>query len=436
MRIELCQHTMHSSDWRRAKTFMIRATLNYFRHKLLIWIDPGKTSGITGRFWRGSDYGQPTRRVVVAFQLGWRENYSLFRCLEAMDQRSINKGQTRFLTDFLNSDIPNWLLRKGGAPLQRAASNRYSPTTQPIQTLGMPAVFLKAVLGGSRWQEIVYSLMVQAMALRRVYRADVIIGYAREVFLFQLLLRKKVVLIQHDVDVFAPKNKLNLIGKITSKINRYELNNASDLVVHSEWSRKNIMESFEHEKKHINVIPPAPFFQNTPAAPYKRASTEPIKVCFVGRCSEAKGFDIFLNFCGGILPDNKLEFHVFGCANHGKIVPGVKFHGWVSSQVLHETLREGVVLIFPTLSDGFGIVQYDVLQYGGIVISSTACGLVSDPNIGKLTVCVNEPDEYRSMLAVAQALLRNNPTIRVSNFKREFDVSRFSDLWQEVLNYD
>lgn len=127
------------------------------------------------------------------------------------------------------------------------------------------------------------------------------------------------------------------------------------------------------------------------------SKTGPLKVVWAGTFSLRKGAHLFLNAWRRFARGHAIA-SVFG----GMDLPrrlfdpqpaGLEFHGSVPRARLFEAFDEADVLIFPTLSDGFGMVITEAFSRGLPVISTDSAGasdFVRDKQNGLLIAAGNE----------------------------------------------
>lgn len=153
-----------------------------------------------------------------------------------------------------------------------------------------------------------------------------------------------------------------------------EIETANHVVVHSEHSRRSLAQA-GFKVSHISVIPPA--FYGHLAAPKEECALKKLKALYVGNICLAKGFHIFAEAARNA--DNEFEFLAAGkhsmraeyiskCSRH------VTFVGQLSYPELQKLFNQADVLVFPTLSDGFGLVQLEAMAMGLPVVATPNCG--------------------------------------------------------------
>jgi glycosyltransferase involved in cell wall biosynthesis len=191
---------------------------------------------------------------------------------------------------------------------------------------------------------------------------------------------------------------------------------ADRLIVHSAHSLRSLAAAgFDISRG--RVVPPA-FTPSGLGRPRTLLPGRPLRVLFVGYVNLAKGFhvlaeavrelgsDVALTVVGGRqLPPSYLR----------QVAPDVQFTGHVAQAEVARRMAEADVLVFPTLSDGFGLVQLEAMAQGLPVIATSACGEVvrdgvdgfvvpsgeSAPLVARLQRLRREPDLYAAMSRAA-----------------------------------
>jgi glycosyltransferase involved in cell wall biosynthesis len=197
---------------------------------------------------------------------------------------------------------------------------------------------------------------------------------------------------------------------------REEMALADRLIVHSAHSLRSLAAAgFDISRG--RVVPPA-FTPSGLGRPRTLLPGRPLRVLFVGYVNLAKGFhvlaeavrelgsDVALTVVGGRqLPPSYLR----------QVAPDVQFTGHVAQAEVARRMAEADVLVFPTLSDGFGLVQLEAMAQGLPVIATSACGEVvrdgvdgfvvpsgeSAPLVARLQRLRREPDLYAAMSRAA-----------------------------------
>ena len=182
---------------------------------------------------------------------------------------------------------------------------------------------------------------------------------------------------------------------------------ADRIVVNSEWSRSCLERAGVRAGK-LQVVPLAYEPESMDATrrdyPDTFSATRPLRVLFVGQVSVAKGAaallealpllrDAFVEvrFVGGVAMSIPQRF-----LDH----PAIKWVGPVSRSEVMNHYRDSDVLIFPTLSDGFGMAQVEAQGWGLPVIASRRSGRVIEHDVTGLVL------DDLSPVALADAICR------------------------------
>jgi glycosyltransferase involved in cell wall biosynthesis len=197
---------------------------------------------------------------------------------------------------------------------------------------------------------------------------------------------------------------------------REEMSLADRLIVHSAHALRSLAAA-GFDTSRGRVVPPA-FTPSGLGRPRTLLPGRPLRILFVGYVNLAKGFhvladavrelgsDVALTVVGGLqLPPAYLR----------QVAPEVQFTGHVAQAEVARRMAEADVLVFPTLSDGFGLVQLEAMAQGLPVIATSACGEVvrdgvdgfvvpageSAPLVERLRRLRREPDLYAAMSRAA-----------------------------------
>jgi glycosyltransferase involved in cell wall biosynthesis len=163
---------------------------------------------------------------------------------------------------------------------------------------------------------------------------------------------------------------------------REECEMADRIVANSEWSRGLLTRGGIATEK-LRVIPlayepPAKAERFNRTYPERFDGARPMRVLFLGQVNLRKGvarlFDAIRSF-----NDEPIEFHFVGPIQVSipedlKNSPRVCWHGPVSRNHVVAFYQTADVLIFPTLSDGFGLTQLEAQAWSLPIIASRFCG--------------------------------------------------------------
>lgn len=192
---------------------------------------------------------------------------------------------------------------------------------------------------------------------------------------------------------------------------RSEWATASTIIVNSRFSRDCIIaEGVAPEKIAVAEPPLAPVAaaRVPKTAPPRNA---PLRVLFVGTLSLAKGIQ-YLGEAANMLDLRAFSFTAVGASAlpEGfltKMNWPIEHVGQQTSVALEKLYASHHVLVFPTLCDGFGLVQAEAQARGLPVIATTACGDVVLHGKTGFVVPTRDPE------AIANCLtrLRDDPTL-------------------------
>lgn len=138
------------------------------------------------------------------------------------------------------------------------------------------------------------------------------------------------------------------------------------------------------------------------APPLPPASTEPLRIVFVGTFCTRKGSHLLLPAFAALREAHpRAELHVFGDVQDApaNTPPGVSLHGRIPQPELATRLRRMHLMAFPTLFEGSAYAVYQALASGVPVITTRNCGSIVDNSCGAI---LREPDATE----LSDALLR------------------------------
>ena len=204
---------------------------------------------------------------------------------------------------------------------------------------------------------------------------------------------------------------------------------ADQIVVNSKWSKDSLLSAGVPAEK-IQIVPVAyePSGPHSFQREYQSSFTSerPLRVLFLGKISLRKGVGHLLEAIE-LLAGGQIEFWFVGPTQMRipadlKQHPRVKWFGTAPRADVSRFYKDADVLIFPTLSDGFGITQLEAQSWKLPVIASRHCGDV---------VCHGENGillEEVSAQTIAEALAklaRSPETLREMSLRSGVD-ERFS----------
>lgn len=169
-------------------------------------------------------------------------------------------------------------------------------------------------------------------------------------------------------------------GKFAQRYERrcQEIELADVVVTNSALTARSHIEAGASADKFIAVPLAAP--PTIDAVRDRSAGTaEPLKVLWAGSFSIGKGARYILEAWKSLNPGNAAQLDVYGAiAVPEKLMAnmqrGITFHGSVPRPELFRAYEAADVLVFPTLSDGFGMVVAEALAHGLPVITTNQAG--------------------------------------------------------------
>lgn len=211
---------------------------------------------------------------------------------------------------------------------------------------------------------------------------------------------------------------------------RSEWGAASAVVVNSEWSRKALEQQGVPGEK-IFVIPLA--YLPRPVTQWRRPRGRRLNVLWLGRILIMKGIVYALQAARELERAN-VHFTFAGQLDlspsaMSRLPSNATYIGPVSRMSVAELFQQHDVFLFPTLSDGFGMVQLEAMSYGLPVIATDRCGsVVQNGESGYLVRAGDVEAIVGALLRLTQdrgELLRlsENALARSSQFRPEF-------IWQ------
>ena len=169
----------------------------------------------------------------------------------------------------------------------------------------------------------------------------------------------------------------------------------------------------------VIVVPLAAPPPVTKIAGDERPGKRPLDVIWAGSFSLRKGAHYLLEAWRLLRPGDNATLHVYGqlqlpAGLAATATERVVFHGSVPKATLFEAYQSADVLVFPTLSDGFGMVVTEAMAHGLPVITTDQAGaaeLVSSDN--GFIVPAADP---RALAQALQWCLDNRDRLRAMRF--------------------
>lgn len=215
-----------------------------------------------------------------------------------------------------------------------------------------------------------------------------------------------------------------------------EWDGADKIIVNSEHSRSSIIARGARAEK-VKVLPLSVQVPDAPRPVVPRGTGERLRVLFVGNICLAKGFQYFAE-AEKLLGDG-YEFIAAGAVH---ISPeffarnnwNVTLLGHLNKKLLAQEYMRAHVLVFPSLSDGFGQVQLEAMSYGIPVIATRNCGEVVRNEESGFIVNIRSPAEIAVCLERLRADegLRELMSVRAYEAAKNFSFSDSERIFWEI----
>lgn len=188
--------------------------------------------------------------------------------------------------------------------------------------------------------------------------------------------------INSDLDIYLPTEEFE--NRILME---WEL---SDLIIVNSLHSKEALKTYGVQDNKIKILPLiAPNIMEYNFL-FNKSINKKIQILFVGNISFAKGFPYFAEAKKILENDDRFEFYAIGDVFIPKNIIeknrwDMNFTGRLNQEELVKFYKSSHVLVFPTISEGFGQVQLEAMAYGLPVIATEKCGNVVINNVnGKL----------------------------------------------------
>jgi glycosyltransferase involved in cell wall biosynthesis len=203
-----------------------------------------------------------------------------------------------------------------------------------------------------------------------------------------------------------------------------EWREADKVIVHSKHSRAALLAQGVDAGRCV-VVPPAFSYTNTQTA-RRLDSSRPFRVLFVGNHCLTKGYHVFVD--AARQAGEGFEFFSVGKQTMkskyiNKASTHVKILGSKSQTGVQEQMKRADVLVFPTLSDGFGLVQLEAMAAGLPVIATPCCGEVVKNRVNGLIVPPRESQAIVSALHQLRADAEKYEQLSLAASLRSLDYS-------------
>jgi len=205
---------------------------------------------------------------------------------------------------------------------------------------------------------------------------------------------------------------------------------ADQIIVNSTWSSQALQEAGISTSKIYTV--PLAYQPPDKARDFRRkypsafSAKRPLRVLFLGKLSLAKGIAPLLE-AAKILRDKFIEFLLVGSQSIAipqqvKMLEQVQWIGAIPRRQTAQYYQLADVFLFPTLSDGFGLVQLEAQAWKLPIIASRFCGEVVKDRVNGLIL----PEVTGEAIAQTLEFCLNNPGQLQAFAEAATDMSEFS----------
>ena len=365
----------------------------------------------------------------ICCQLGAREHYAIPRALHSRGVLA------RLVTDFWLSPYPVFS-PKIGSLLMRDLQGRYHPdlANSDVEGLNFSALkfeIMSRILGQYGWAQTMARnewfqrkvvACLSSSPLSVVGSQPILFAYsyaARDIFRFAKAQGRKTVLGQIDP---GPLEEEIVAGEVARERDlgalwepappgywdlwREECDLADRIVVNSKWSRSALEKAGVSPAK-IRAIPLA-YERPAETNIFKRSypdefdETRPMRVLFLGQINLRKGVARLLKAIR-LLENEPIEFQFVGPVQMSipynlRNNPRLRWFGAVSRSDVDTFYRSADVLIFPTLSDGFGLTQLEAQAWSLPIVASRFCGEVVRDGVNGIVLDELSPNAISTAL--------------------------------------
>ncbi|MEW6989880.1 glycosyltransferase family 4 protein [Colwelliaceae bacterium 6441] len=224
----------------------------------------------------------------------------------------------------------------------------------------------------------------------------------------------------------------NIKPPTTTYLNRLreEWDIADFIIANSEHTKSSLISQKVNSQK-ILVVPLAYDHVNKNLPRRKPIKNRRLRVLFVGNVSLSKGFQYF----GQAADKLKSEFEFVAAGN---VLINQEFlgqKGWpvtylnhINKSELEQEYLKADIFVFPTLSDGFGMVQLEAMSYGLPVIATENCAHVVEDNVSGYRI------QSRSVESIIEKLELIKNDQNLYNYLSQNAIKRSKDFSLEKLN--
>jgi glycosyltransferase involved in cell wall biosynthesis len=188
------------------------------------------------------------------------------------------------------------------------------------------------------------------------------------------------------------------------------------------------------------AVVPYGYTNNEDARP---ATPSPGSVVFVGKVGYLKGVPYLAGACRELVRRGMdCDFRVFGSTPHGLAARpefrGPRYMGHVPRGAIVRELGTADMFVFPTLSDGFGIVLLEAMEAGLPVITTANCADLVEDGVNGFIVPVRDSRAIadRVELLTHDRALRNRLGAAAKVTARQNGIDQYCQRLEEIIGID
>ena len=203
-----------------------------------------------------------------------------------------------------------------------------------------------------------------------------------------------------------------------------EWNEATCILVNSEWSKKSLLIQGVQEDK-IEILPLA--YSTTPRNfAFNYDGKRPLRILWLGTVMLRKGIQYLMGAAREV--GDLAEFRVVGPIQISQDIvascPGnMKFYGAIPRLCVNEFYEWADAFVLPTLSDGFAITQLEAMSKSLPVIATTSCGDVVTDGVDGFII---PPSDAEAIAAAIYKLSGNADLLETMSKKCLEKITHFS----------
>jgi len=257
---------------------------------------------------------------------------------------------------------------------------------------------------------------------------------------------KFLLLIQEQRTTYRINNPI--ARTVVRACEKYYVRQADIILVNSEYSAK--IARKKGLRKRTRIIVANPGLQLSPivgeqAGYANREEGETLELLFVGECIERKGVryiiealgllkdrNIVLNIAGQFSPEDPYCKNITNLINRLGLKDRINFHGFLQREELEKLYRSSSIFILASISEGYGMVLAEAMNFGLPVIATTAGAIPELITDGVNGILVRPADS--ESIAAAIIKLYKNKELREEFSRNNLERSKNLFSWKDFQN--